>query len=256
MKLATWNVNSLRARLDVVLDWIEKNRPDVLCLQETKLTDQEFPEDELGDLNYDVTYFGQRSYNGVAIASRPEMTDIVKGFPGENAGDDRRMIAATIEGVRVVCVYTVNGQSVGSDKYDFKLKWIRRLRDWLDQTSSPSSPLVVCGDFNVAPADIDVFDPIAVRGRILASEPERAALRDLMSWGLTDVFRRLHPNEQRFTWWDYRAGSWERNHGLRIDHFLATTPLLERIERITIDEPMRGKPPASDHVPVVLELRS
>jgi exodeoxyribonuclease III len=254
VKIATWNVNSLRARQDAVLDWLEKNRPDVLCMQETKLTDQEFPEDELGDLNYDVVYFGQRAYNGVAIASRPEMFEVVRGFPGAAPDADRRLIAATIEGIRIVGVYAPNGQAVGSPKYDFKLSWYQALRRWLEDTSGPMAPLLVCGDFNVAPNDEDVFDPLAMRGQILFSDPERAALRELMAFGLFDALRHVDQRPKRFTWWDYRAGSWERNLGLRIDHLLLTRPLIERIKSVTIFEEERGRKNPSDHVPVMVEL--
>lgn len=255
MKLATWNVNSLRVREDTVLDWLEVNKPDVLCLQETKVTDQEFPEDAFGDLNYDVTFTGQRSYNGVAIVSRPEMTGLVKALPPEPGDEERRLISAMIRGIRVVCVYVPNGQAVGGERYEYKLRWLRRLRAWLDQVSSKDEPVIVCGDFNVAPTDDDVFDAVAMRGQLLASDPERAALRDLASWGLVDALRHVDPTGRRFTWWDYRAGGWERNHGLRIDHFLVTTPIVARLASVTIDEQMRGRERASDHVPLVLELR-
>lgn len=253
MKIATWNVNSLRVREDVVLDWLEKHKPDVLCMQELKMTDQEFPEDAFGDLNYDTTSFGQRSYNGVAIVSRPEMFSVVKGFPGDPPDQEKRLISATIEGVRVVCVYAPNGQAIGSDKFAFKLEWFRRLKAWLESTSTPDTPLLVCGDFNVAPATNDVWDP-AVNGQHLASAPERAALADLQAFGLIDTFRHLEPEKKQFTWWDYRSGSWERNMGLRIDHFLLTPPLLACAKKIFIDEDLRGQPTPSDHVPVVLEL--
>jgi exodeoxyribonuclease-3 len=254
VKIATWNVNSLRAREDHVLDWVEHNKPDVLCLQETKCTDQEFPEDAFGDLNYDVTFFGQRSYNGVAIASRPEMFEIVKGFPGDPGDQERRMISAKIEGVRVVCVYAPNGQSLDSDRFPMKLEWYRRLKQWLGEVSSPDAPLVICGDFNVAPADLDVYDPAAVKERILCSTKERNALSDLMSFGLTDAFRHTDPKTRKFTWWDYRSSSFERNLGLRIDHFLITKPIVDRLTRVKIDEGVRGMKNPSDHVPVILEV--
>ncbi len=254
MKIATWNVNSLRIRQDTVLDWLEHNKPDVLCMQETKMTDQEFPEDAFGDLSYDAVYFGQPAYNGVAIISRPEMFEVVKGFPG--AGDqEKRLIAATIDGVRIVGVYAPNGQSVGSEKYAGKLEWFKRLRAWLDATAKPEQPVVVCGDFNVAPEDIDVHDPIAWRGSILFSEPEKAALSSVMDFGFSDAFRHIHPGARKFSWWDYRAGSWERNLGLRIDHFLVTRPVLERTVSVTMDETVRAKTAPSDHIPVVLEIR-
>ncbi|MCK6547248.1 exodeoxyribonuclease III [Myxococcota bacterium] len=255
MKLATWNVNSLRVREDTVLDWLEKHKVDVLCLQETKVTDQEFPEDGFGDLGYDVVYTGQRTYNGVAIVSRPEMFDVVKRFPDDPPDAEKRIIAATIDGVRVVSVYVPNGQNVGGEKYTYKLEWYRRLRRWLEETSSPDAPLVVCGDYNVAPSDLDVFDPIGMKGQLLASDAEREAFRHLQGFGLVDALRHVDPSTKRFTWWDYRAGGWERNLGLRIDHFLVTKPIVDRIASVTVDHAMRGKERASDHVPVILELK-
>lgn len=237
-----------------MLDWLETHKPDVLCLQETKVTDQEFPEDMFGDLNYDVAYFGQRSYNGVAIVSRPEIFDVVKGFPDDGPDAERRLIAATIEGVRIVCVYVPNGQAVGGERYRFKLAWLARLRRWLEETTSPAQPIVVCGDFNVAPTDLDVFDVEAMRGQLLATEPERKAFESLLEFGLVDAVRAFYPAGKRFTWWDYRAGGWERNLGLRIDHMLVTRSILERAKNIIIDDKERGLDKASDHVPVVLEL--
>jgi exodeoxyribonuclease-3 len=253
VKIATWNVNSLRIREDAVLDWLEKNAPDVLCLQETKVSDQEFPEDQFGDLNYDVAYHGQRSYNGVAIVSRPEMRSIERGFGGD-ADDDKRLISAVIEGIRIFSVYVPNGQEVGGERYRFKLDWLHRLRSHLESKLAQNEPAILLGDYNVAPTDDDVFDPVALRGQLLASEPEREALCHLMGYGLVDALRHFDPKAKRFTWWDYRSGSWERNMGLRIDHILVTPPLVGRMKSIRIDEKERAKPQPSDHVPVVIEL--
>ncbi len=255
MKVATWNVNSLRMREDLVLDWIEAHRPDVLMLQETKVTDQEFPEDAFGDLDYDVVYFGQRSYNGVAIAAREELRDVVRGFPGDGPDADKRLIAATVGGVRFVDVYVPNGQALTSDKYPFKLAWLERLEAFLAQGPGPQAPLLLAGDFNIAPLDLDVPDPEARRDDLFVSPPERKAFARLLERGLTDVVRHFQPDAPRlYTWWDYRAGAWERNVGMRIDHILVTAPLLARARRVTIDRQMRGRESPSDHVPVVLEL--
>lgn len=254
VRFATWNVNSLRVREDAVLDWLERHRPDVLALQETKMTDQEFPADAFGDIHYDAVHHGQRAYNGVALVSRPELFDVVRGFPDSGPDEDRRLIGATVEGVRVYSVYAPNGQQVGSERYQEKLRWFGRLRRFLEATARPDQPLIVMGDFNVAPTDADVFDPVATRGQLLASEPERAALRDLLSFGLIDALRQVDQREKRFTWWDYRAGGWERNLGLRIDHVLITRPLAERLKAVTICEEERGKPQPSDHVPVMIEV--
>jgi exodeoxyribonuclease-3 len=254
VRLGTWNVNSLRIRENAVLDWTEDQRPDVLCLQETKMTDQEFPEDAFGDLGYDAAFWGQRSYNGVAIVSGPEMRDVQKGLPGDGPEDEKRLLGATIEGVRIYSIYAPNGQQVDSDRYRFKLEWFKRLKRFLEENHAPNDPLLLLGDFNVAPTDADVYDPAAVRGQLLASEPERAAFSDLCAFGLLDAFRHFDTRPKRFTWWDYRSSSWERNLGLRIDHILVTRPILDRAKAITIFEEERGKPQPSDHVPLAIEL--
>lgn len=254
MKIATWNVNSLRAREDLVLDWVERNQPDILCLQETKVTDQEFPEDAFGDLHYDVVYTGQASYNGVAIAAKEEITAVEKGLPGDGPGADKRFIAATIAGLRVASVYVPNGQSLTSDKYPFKLEWLARLAGWLESSASRTAPLIVGGDYNIAPLDGDVWNPEERVNGLFVSEPERAAFAQLLEWGLTDALIHFDPAPKQYTWWDYRAGSWERNHGMRIDHLLITQPVLARAKGVTIDRKARGLEGPSDHVPVILEL--
>lgn len=256
MKLATWNVNSLRAREDQVLDWIETEAPDILCMQETKVTDQEFPEDAFGDLGYDVMYFGQPAYNGVAIASKEEPSRVMRGLPGDPEDADRRLIAATIAGVRVLSVYVPNGQSIGTDKYAYKLDWLERLRAFLSADSTPEDPIVVCGDLNIAPADVDVWNPAERAGSLFVSGPERRAFSALIEWGLVDAFRHFHPTEKRYSWWDYRAGSFERNRGMRIDHLLVSRPVLARGTSVTIDRRTRALEAPSDHVPVVMELSS
>lgn len=254
MKVATWNINGLKVRQDHVLDWLEQNEPDVLCLQETKVTDQEFPEDGFIDLDYDVEYFGQPSYNGVAIVSRAPMNDVTRGFAGARNDDDKRAIAATIEGVRIVCVYVPNGQRVGTDKYAFKLDWLRALREYLDQGPGADTPLVLAGDFNIAPQPGDHFGAAPGDPEIFVSAEELAAFRALLDWGLIDSLHHLNPGPKQFTWWDYRSGAWDRNHGLRIDHLLVTPQVIARGQEVTIDRSVRGWDRASDHVPVILTL--
>ena len=254
MKIATWNVNSIKTRLDHVLDWIESHEPDVICLQETKVIDQEFPEDGFIDLDYTVEFFGQRTYNGVAIASRTPPEDVQRGFVGAGEDDDRRLIAATIDGLRIVCVYVPNGQTVGSEKYAFKLDWLAELRRFLDAGPSPDSPLVLAGDFNIAPVSGDHYDAEPEDEFIFVSKKEIAAFRTLLDWGLTDSLHHCRPGPKQYTWWDYRAGSWERNFGLRIDHLLVTAPLVPQIREVTVHRETRDWDRASDHVPVVLDL--
>jgi len=255
MKIATWNVNSIRMRLERVLPWLEQHRPDVLCMQETKVEDELFPVEELARLGYRVVAHGQKTYNGVALVARQDIAEVARGLG--DGGDDAqaRLIAGNVRGVRVVSVYVPNGGTVGSDKYAFKLDWLRRLRAYLETRCDPGQPLVVAGDFNVAPEDRDVHDPTAWAGEILCSEPEREGLRQVAAWGLTDAFRRLHPEPGFFTWWDYRMLGFAKGRGLRIDHMYVTAPLLERCTDVAIDrEARKGKQP-SDHAPVVLTLR-
>lgn len=256
VKIATWNVNSLRAREDLVLDWVEREDPDVFCMQETKLVDQEFPEDAFGDLDYDVEYLGQRAYNGVATAAHEVMADVHKNFPDDDAKAERRLLAATVQGIRVVNIYLPNGQDLQSDKFTYKLQWMDRLAAYLAAHHDPKDPLVLCGDFNLCPEDRDAWDGDVRSGDIFASPPERQRFQRLLDWGLTDAFRARHPDAAKaFTWWDYRAGGWEHDHGLRIDHFLVTRPVLERLEDVVIHRAMRAEEGPSDHVPLVLHLK-
>ena len=254
MKIATWNVNSVLARLPLVLRWLEGARPDVLCLQETKCSDERFPAAEFEKLGYHSLSYGQPTYNGVAIVSRTPATDVQRGFPDEEEGAHARLLAATVEGVRIVNVYVPNGQAVGTDKYEFKLKWLRRLREFLDDEFWADDDVLLCGDFNVAPEDRDTYDPRAWRGRILFSEPEKAALREVSEWGFTDAFR-MHVSEGGFySWWDYRQGSFRLNLGLRIDHVWISEPLAGRCRDCWIDKEPRGWERPSDHTPVVAEF--
>jgi exodeoxyribonuclease-3 len=255
VKLATWNVNSIRARHERLVAWIGEHRPDVLCLQETKVEDHAFPAMELRALGYDVAMHGQRTYNGVAILSRTPMTDVRRGFGDGDDESQTRLIAATIAGVRVLSVYVPNGESVGTEKYRWKLAWMERLRRHLATVVAPERPLVLCGDFNVAPAPTDVHDPVTWEGRVLFSAEERQALRAILGVGLDDLLRTMHPTEPLFTWWDYRMLAFPKGRGLRIDHVLVTPALAARATASGVDrESRKGKQP-SDHAAVWAEFR-
>lgn len=254
MKLATWNVNSVTARLPLVLQWLQKARPDVLCLQETKITDERFPRAAFAELGYASEVFGQRTYNGVAILSRIACSDVQRGFPGDEEGAHARLLAATVQGVRVVNVYIPNGAFVGSDKYSFKLDWMRRLREFFDEDYWTDDDVLLCGDFNVAPEDRDVHDPELWRGKILFSQLEHEALNHVKEWGFVDVFRLHEQASGHYSWWDYRAGSFRRNTGLRIDHIWVSPALAERCTGAWIDKEPRGWERPSDHTPVVVEI--
>ena len=266
MRIATWNVNSLKARLDKLTWWLERARPDVLLLQETKLTDADVPEDAFRSRGYQLAHHGEGRWNGVAIASRLPLEEVVTNFGDplrpartDDAGDDEplaeaRMIAARTGGVRVVCLYAPNGRVVDSPFYFAKLQWFDRLSRWL-QTCSAAEPLVLGGDLNVAPTDLDVWDPRRCHGGTHVSPPERAAFDRLLGFGLVDVYRARHPEPGRYTWWDYRAGMFHKNYGMRIDHLLVTAPLAKRTIHAEIDrEARKGKPIPSDHAPVILDL--
>lgn len=250
MRIATWNVNSIRAREARLRAWLEQERPDVLCLQEVKVENGLFPSLLFASLGYQVVTHGQRTYNGVAIAARGELTDVTTGFGDGGDDEQARFIVATFAGVRVASVYTPNGQAVGTDKYAYKLEWLGRLRRWLDARDRGAA-LALCGDWNVAPGDLDVHDPRRWTGSILCSEPERAAYRTLLEWGLTDTYRARHPDGRAFSWWDYRGVSFFKDHGLRIDMILASAPLAARLTECGIDREARKGRDASDHAPVV-----
>lgn len=254
MKIATWNINSISVRLSHVLDWVKTNSPEVLCLQETKCKDEKFPVAAFQELGYRAEVFGQATYNGVATLSRAEASEIQRGFLEDAEDAQRRLLAATINGVKVVNVYIPNGSEVGSDKYRFKLDWLAKLRKFLDENCDPGRPLVLCGDFNIAPEDRDVHDPKLWAGQILCSDAERAALQLIENWGLVDVFRQHHEDDGVFSWWDYRGGAFPKNHGLRIDHLWATEPLAEQCVAVWIDKVPRAMERPSDHAPVVAEF--
>ena len=267
MRIATWNVNSLKARLDKVTWWLARARPDVLLMQETKLADADAPTAVFRDLDYELAHHGEGRWNGVAIASRVGVADVVSNF-GEprrppvtaDIGDDEplaeaRMMAAVCGGVRVVSLYAPNGRVVDSPFYKAKLAWFDRLARWLQEAADPASPLVLGGDFNVAPTDADVWDPKACHGGTHVSEPERRAFARLCEWGLSDAYRLHHDEPGRYTWWDYRAGNFHKNFGMRIDHLLVSAPLTRRTVAAEIDrEARKGTPVPSDHAPLVIDI--
>ena len=253
MKIASWNVNSLKVRLPHLEQWCRDAQPDVLALQETKIADDKFPRAEIEALGYRAAFSGQKTYNGVAILAREPPTDVVAGIPGFD-DDQRRVLAATVDGVRIVDLYVVNGQAVGSEKYAWKLTWLAAVTDYLRDELRRHGKLVVLGDFNIAPDDRDVHDPDAWRGQILCSEPERAALRSILDLGFTDSFRAVVGDAGHYSWWDYRQAAFRRNLGLRIDLVLASADLRERIVSASIDRTPRAWDRPSDHAPAVLEL--
>ncbi len=255
MKLAAWNVNSLNVRLPHVLDWLRTQQPDALCLQELKLEDAKFPLAAIEEAGYHAVFDGQKTYNGVAILSRSRPEDVRKGMPGF-ADEQKRVIAATIDGVRVVCVYVPNGQSVGSDKYQYKLMWLAALAGYMDAQIAEFGDVALLGDYNIAPEDRDVHDPAVWEGQVLCSDLERAALKRLVDLGLKDSFRLFDQPEKSYSWWDYRMNGFKRNLGLRIDHILLSPTLATRCESATIDVEPRKLERPSDHAPVWVKLRS
>ncbi|MGB3742321.1 exodeoxyribonuclease III [Castellaniella sp.] len=259
MKLATWNVNSLNVRLGHVLDWLHANPVDALCLQELKLPDERFPDAALRVAGYHACWAGQKTYNGVAIVSKTPPLDVQRNIPGYE-DPQQRIIAATItdaqgQAVRVISAYCPNGQSVGSDKYAYKLDWYRALHAWLGDEISQHTDLAILGDYNVAPADADVHDPKAWEGNVLVSEPERQAFQRLLDLGLKDTFRLFDQPPKIFSWWDYRMMSFRRNAGVRIDHILASPDLASRCLECVVDKIPRGWEKPSDHAPVVAQFK-
>ena len=253
MKVATWNVNSLRVRLAHLLDWLAAHAPDIVCLQETKCEDATFPMAELAAAGYCSVHHGQRTYNGVAILSRKVAAGVCRGIP-QFTDEQSRVIASDVDGVRVVSVYVPNGQSVGSDKYAYKLRWFEALATWLEAELAAHPRLIVTGDFNVAPEDRDVHDPAAWAGQVLFSEAERVALKRLFALGFVDAFRLFEQPDKSFSWWDYRMGAFRRNMGLRIDHMLLSPELAHACKACSIDVAPRKLERPSDHAPVVCEL--
>lgn len=251
MKIATWNVNSIRARLERLLAWLGREQADVVCLQELKVADHEFPRMEVEAAGYQVAVYGQKTYNGVAILSRRALEDVRTGLGGAGTDQDARLISARVGAIRVLSAYVPNGKVVGSDKWEYKLDWYQRLRAHLDANYSPSEDLVVCGDFNCAPEDRDVARPDEWRGSVLCDEPTRERLRAVMAWGLVDTVRLHHSGDGPYSWWDYRMLGFAKGNGLRIDHILATKPLAARCTQAwVVRDERKGKLP-SDHAPVV-----
>jgi exodeoxyribonuclease-3 len=254
MKIASWNVNSLNVRLPHLLRWLDEARPDVVALQETKLEDVKFPEDALLELGYRSQYCGQKAYNGVAIVSRlPFSGECVNAIPGFD-DPQKRVLAATVGGVRIVDLYVVNGEAVGSEKFDYKLRWLAAVREWLRAELAAHPDMVVLGDFNIAPDDRDVHDPKRWRDKILCSAPEREALRSLLDLGLHDGFRLFHEDGGHYSWWDYRLAAFQRGWGLRIDLTLVSDALKARCVAAGIDTEPRGWERPSDHTPVFVEI--
>lgn len=256
MQIATWNVNSLNVRLPQVLQWLESNPVDVLALQELKLDQDKFPISDIEAAGYQAAWFGQKTYNGVALLTRQPLTpeNVLAGIPGYD-DEQRRVIAATVDGVRIVCAYCVNGESIESPKFQYKLTWFEHLTRYIAESLQHYPQLVLLGDFNIAPADIDVYDPQAWAGKVLCSAQERTAFQTLQALGLHDSLRALQPEITTYSWWDYRMAMFRRNLGLRIDHILITDPLLKRAQACQVDTIPRGWERPSDHAPVVLTLQ-
>lgn len=254
MKLATWNINSLKVRLPQVLDWLKTQQADVLCLQETKLEDRAFPLADIEAVGYHALYAGQKTYNGVAILTRTSASPVCHGIPGFD-DEQKRLLVADVEGMRVICAYFPNGQSVGSDKYEYKLRWVKALTEWLRGELADQPRLALTGDFNIAPDERDVHDPKAWEGQVLFSEPEREAFRKLVDLGLKDSFRLFDQPEKIFTWWDYRMMAFRRNMGLRIDHILLSSALADICCGCSVDKAPRKLERPSDHAPVIAEIK-
>ncbi len=262
MKIATWNVNSVRSRLDQIQSWIEVVNPDVICLQETKVDDPLFPQEAFNNRGYQVSFHGQKSYNGVAIASKTRLEDVRFGLQGELPGDtqadklseQKRVLSALIDGIRVVNVYVPNGSSLKSEKYNYKLEWLNCLQRYLKAQSHRFEPLCILGDFNIALESRDIHNPERLTGGIMASEPERQALKNALGEDLKDVFRVFEQETNHWSWWDYRSGAWARDSGWRIDHIYLSNELLNQAKSCFIHKETRGEEKPSDHAPVLVDI--
>ena len=255
MKVVTWNVNSVRTRLEGLVRWLELAQPDVVCLQETKTTDGQFPSEAIAEAGWvHQNHAGQKTYNGVALLSRHPIDDVHVGFATGEADPQKRLITGVVKGVRLVNCYVPNGNKVGSQKFAYKLDWLRRLREHLDSIAVSTEPTVVLGDFNIAPGDLDVWDPFGFDGNLLCHPAERAALAHIKSWGLTDAYRAVQPMGTAYTWWDYRGMGYRRNQGLRIDLILLSEVLAKKTPKVKIWRDLRGWDTPSDHVPVEVTL--
>ena len=253
MKIASWNVNSLKVRLPHLLDWLASAKPDALCLQELKLEDHNFPRAEIEAAGYHVAFSGQKTYNGVALLAREPIVDVVCGNP-HFPDEQRRLISGTVGDTRVICAYMPNGQEVGCDKYDYKLRWLDGLAVWVGEEMAKYPKLALCGDYNIAPDDRDVHDPKRWADCILVSPPERAAFQRFLGLGLSDSFRLFEQPEKTFSWWDYRMLGFQKNQGLRIDHVLLSKPLAEKCSAAGVDRAPRKLERPSDHAPVWAQI--
>ena len=255
MKIATWNVNSIKSRLGHVLKWCEVNEPDVLCLQETKVTDAAFPRKAFADLGYEhAAVHGQRAYNGVAIVSMSPLADVITGLPGDETDIHKRLAAAAVDGVRVVNAYVPNGGSPDSDKYSYKLAWLSRLRKHLDGEFSPDDPVILCGDLNVAPHELDIWNPARFKDKVHFTKPERDALLNVKRWGFADLFRQMNGEVREYSFWDHAEWSFRKDQGMRIDHIWASPPVADACVACYIDKTPRVWEHPSDHAPVVAEF--
>lgn len=257
-KVATWNVNSIQTRLERVLDFLQREAPDALCLQELKCEENKFPQEAISAAGYHASVYGQKAYNGVAVLTKNKPSNVIQGLQDGVSDAEARLISVTVSSstlnkIRILSAYVPNGQEVGSDKYDYKLKWFKRLRSFLDKNHNPKEKILLAGDFNVAPEDRDCWNPKAWKGRILFSEPEKKALSHVIAFGLTDTTR-IHHEGELFSWWNYRQSAFENNHGLRIDFIFATPPLAKLCTWSRIDRNERRGPQPSDHVPVITEF--
>ena len=255
MKVATWNINGVNSRLQHVIDWCGSEGPDVLCLQETKCVVARFPFKQLRHIGYTHNEaYGEKAYNGVAIISKFPILDLLKGFPGDSADAPRRFIAGNIDGIMIVNVYAPHATALSSDKFVYKLDWLGRLRKYFDQNFDHNDQLILCGDLNVAPHELDVWKPSLWRDKLHFSKPEREAIRSMKAWGFIDLFRQMNDEEQAYSWWDYFFNSFEKDRGLRIDHIWASPPLADRCVGSWIDKRPRGWEHPSDHAPVIAEF--
>jgi len=256
VKIATWNINGIGSRLDQVLEWCEANQPDVLCLQETKCVDARFPHHRLHSVGFPfIEFIGEKAYNGVAIVSRHPINDLQKNFPGDADDAPKRFLAATIDGLRIVNVYVPHGTKFGSDKFTFKLDWIARLRRYFDENFQLSDYVVLCGDLNVAPHELDVWKPSLWKDKMHFTKPERDAIHDLKKWGFVDVYRQINDDEREYSWWSNFHHDFEKDRGLRIDHIWASPPLAARCTDCWIDKQPRALEKPSDHAPVIAEFK-
>ena len=253
MKIASWNVNGIRARVEDVKHWLTTSRPDVLALQETKVVDDLFPFDAFESIGYQAVVFGQKAYNGVALLTKNKTPNITRGMDGYQ-DEQARVISADYKGIKIIDVYVPNGQSVGSEKFAYKIEWFSHLHRLIKQSLQANNNLVVLGDFNIAPEDIDVYDPEEWKDKVLCSDQERTCLRSLLSLGLSDSFRLFEQLEEQYSWWDYRAAAYRRKMGLRIDLILLSAPLVKHCVSSAIDETPRGWEKPSDHTPVLVEI--